>query len=58
VDMMAAYKFKVGPSQLTAQLNVDNLLSKEYVAAGADFFRNRMAAGIPRTFIGTIRMDF
>lgn len=58
LDLMAAYKFKVGSKQLTAQLNVDNILDKGYILGGADFFRNRMAVGSPRSFLGMIRMEF
>ncbi|MFO1417435.1 MAG: TonB-dependent siderophore receptor [Methylotetracoccus sp.] len=58
MDLMAAYSFKVGGKQMSAQLNVDNLLDRGYIVAGTDFFRNRMAVGAPRTFLGMIRMEF
>jgi iron complex outermembrane receptor protein len=58
MDLMASYKLKVGPSHVTFQLNAENLLDKNYIASGADFARNRLAVGVPRSFLGMIRVEF
>jgi iron complex outermembrane recepter protein len=56
VDLSAAYTWKLGPTGLTAQLNVENLLDKEY-------FKNVVSSieihpSAPRTFIGSLRIEF
>jgi len=58
VNLLAAYQWKMGPSKMTAQLNVDNLLDKTYYSAQgfgggtAGFF------GTPRAFMGSIRIEY
>jgi iron complex outermembrane receptor protein len=60
-DAMAAYQFNVGPSRLTAQVNVNNILDKTYFVAantldGAP--RAGITVGEPLTVIGSIRIDY
>lgn len=59
VDLLAAYSMKVGKSKVTAQLNVNNLLDKEYITSS--FFtgaNNRVTFGTPRSFLGSIKVEF
>jgi len=58
VNLMASYEFKVGKSKITAQFNVDNLLDKEYFPSTTGFGRNRIAVGTPRSFLGSLRIEF
>jgi len=60
-DAMASYQFKLGQSRLTAQLNVNNLLDKPYYKATDTIDgnpRGRVTVGEPRTFMGSIRLEY
>ncbi|MGH8614043.1 MAG: TonB-dependent siderophore receptor [Gammaproteobacteria bacterium] len=62
LDALAAYRRKIGPSRLTVQLNIWNLLDKVYYES-ADGFSNAPARlsivpGAPLTVLGSIRIDF
>lgn len=62
MDAMAAYRLRIGPSRVTAQLNIRNLLDKAYYE-NADFFSNnvpRLAIwpAQPLTVLGSIRVEF
>lgn len=56
VNLLASYPLKLGPTKLTAQLNVDNLLDKTYFSASNS--GNQIFFGAPRTFLGSIRLEF
>lgn len=61
-DALAAYTFKVGATRMTAQFNAYNLLDKRYFS-GADTFDASQRfygniPGAPRSFIGSIRLEF
>jgi len=58
VNLMAGYEFKVGKSKILAQLNVDNLLDKNYYPNSVGFGRERIDVGAPRTFMGSIKVEF
>ena len=60
-DMMAAYRFEVAKSRLTAQLNVNNILDKKYYESvntndGAP--RGQILAAEPLTVLGSIRLEY
>lgn len=59
VRTMAAYRFKLGPTFVTAQINADNLLNQNYVY-GTGNFPNRYAGsfGAPRSVLGSLRVEF
>ncbi|MGH8655664.1 MAG: TonB-dependent siderophore receptor [Gammaproteobacteria bacterium] len=61
LDAFAAYRWKLGPSQVTAQLNVRNLLDKDYYeSADANSNvapRNGVSPGEPLTLFGSIRVE-
>jgi len=57
VNLLTSYSWKVGASKLTTQLNVNNLLDKEYYPASA-FSRNSIEVGAPRTFMGSVRIEY
>jgi iron complex outermembrane receptor protein len=60
-DAMAAYRFKLGETRLTAQLNVNNILDKAYFKATDTIDgnpRGRVTVGEPRTFMGSIRLEY
>ncbi|MGQ0593752.1 MAG: TonB-dependent siderophore receptor [Gammaproteobacteria bacterium] len=52
VNLLASYSMKVGATKLTTQFNVDNLLDKTYFAGAS------IIPGAPRTFLGSIRIEF
>ncbi len=56
VNLLASYQWKVGPTQVIAQLNVDNLLDKEYFIPS--FTPSGIGVGTPRAFLGAIRVEY
>lgn len=57
-DAMAAYKWEIGKSRLTAQVNVNNILDKEYYKSGQTWTRLRIPAGEPLAVLGSLRLEF
>ncbi len=62
MDAFAAYKMKVGPTKVTTQFNIRNLLDKDYYES-TDPFQNvaprlGIAPGAPLTAIGSIRVEY
>ncbi|WP_020564059.1 TonB-dependent siderophore receptor [Methylosarcina fibrata] len=57
-DAMAAYKWQIGKSRLTAQVNVNNILDKEYYKSGQTWTRLRIPAGEPLSVLGSLRLEF
>ncbi len=59
-DLMAAYRWQIGKSTLTAQLNVENLFNREYIitAGGIDDPDLSLTPGPPRIILGSIRVEF
>lgn len=57
VDLLVAYEWQLGPSTLTAQLNIENLADETYFNPAAPF-QAFVAPGAPRTFIGSLRLEF
>jgi iron complex outermembrane recepter protein len=59
VDAFAAYHWKLGTSRLTAQLNVKNLLDKEYFLTSEPAFSGAgQFPGEPLTVIGALRIEY
>lgn len=58
VDLMAAYAFAFHGSHVTAQLNVDNVLDRDYYDSSADYSRARIMPGTPRAVMGQVRVEF
>lgn len=61
-DASAAYKWQIGKSRLTAQLNVRNILDQRYFA-GADTYDQYSRGygnipGEPLTFLGSIKVEY
>jgi iron complex outermembrane receptor protein len=56
MDLMAAYRWQVGRTWFTLQLNANNVLDKEYYA-GSAFFRSRVNPGVPQSFVGLLRAE-
>jgi iron complex outermembrane receptor protein len=61
-DAAAAYKWNIGPTQLTSQFNVRNILDQRYFT-GADTYDGGPRdygniPGEPLSFLGSIRVDF
>ena len=56
-NAMASYKWRMGMTKMTAQLNVSNLFDTKYYAGtiGGNYF---IQPGTPRFFMGSIRMEF
>lgn len=60
LDTMLKYQRKVGPSNVTLQFNIQNLLDKEYIASsnGGFAFIHQTMPGAPRTFLGSVKVEF
>lgn len=62
LDAFASYRWKLGPSRVTAQLNIRNLLDKKYYESTDPFSnvapRLGVYPGAPRTVIGSLRVEF
>ncbi|WP_347988622.1 TonB-dependent receptor [Methylomonas sp. AM2-LC] len=69
VDLLAAYSLKLGnKSKVSVQFNINNLLDKLYYTSAATYsstdstsvgYNSGIAAyGVPRTFMGSIRVEF
>ncbi|MDT4329083.1 TonB-dependent siderophore receptor [Methylomonas sp. MED-D] len=56
-NLMAGYELKIGKTKLSAQFNVENLLDKYYFSESGGF-RGASIYGTPRSYIGTLRLDF
>ncbi|MCQ8127108.1 TonB-dependent siderophore receptor [Methylomonas rivi] len=56
VGLMTSYEMQIGKSKVTTQLNVDNLLNKEYYAGSNS--GNFITIGAPRSFMGSIRVEY
>lgn len=56
VNLLASYGLNVGESKVTLQLNVENLLDKTYYQGTNS--GTRIGVGIPRTFLGSVRVEF
>jgi iron complex outermembrane recepter protein len=56
---MLSYRFPVGGTHVTAQINADNLLNDRYFY-GATSFNNRfsLTPGAPRGVLGSLRVEF
>jgi iron complex outermembrane receptor protein len=56
VNLMGSKSWHIGPTRLTAQLNIDNLLDKTYTSTvysyGPSYY------GAPRTFLGSIKVEY
>ncbi|SMF97568.1 iron complex outermembrane recepter protein [Methylomagnum ishizawai] len=59
-DTYAAYTLPVGPTRLTAQLNVNNVFDKRYFYAGQPYNASRAwnAPADPLTVLGSLRLEY
>jgi iron complex outermembrane receptor protein len=57
-NLMAGYSWKVGRTKLSTQLNVNNLLDKSYYDSAANSRTQGIMPGTPRSFMGSIRVEF
>jgi len=56
VNLLASYGLNVGKTRVTLQLNANNLLDKTYYSGtNTD---TRVGIGSPRTFLGSVRLEF
>jgi iron complex outermembrane recepter protein len=60
LDAALGYSFNIGKSKkMSLQFNVDNLLDKEYyTSGGSSGSRTGIRTGVPRTFLGSVRIEF
>lgn len=56
VNLLASYAWKIGGSKLTTQFNVNNLLDKTFYPTS--FGRDSIEVGAPRTFMGSVRIEY
>jgi iron complex outermembrane receptor protein len=55
-NLMSSYQWRWGGTQMTAQLNVQNLFDTDYFQTGS-FGNLFIFPGAPRTFVGMIKME-
>jgi len=63
VDLLASYTRKIAKTNVTLQLNVINLMDKEYTHDGfilstAPTLQTRATWGTPRSFMGSVKVEF
>lgn len=58
VDAFAAYKWKLGPSRVTIQLNINNLFDKRYFESSGYGDSNTLIPGAPANVFGLVRVEF
>jgi iron complex outermembrane receptor protein len=58
VDTMVNYNFHLRKSNLALQVNIHNLLDRNYFEASGDFWRSRIAPGSPLAVMSSIRFAF
>jgi iron complex outermembrane recepter protein len=60
LDTMLRYQRNIDPSKVSLQFNIENLLDKEYIASSNGFasFIHQTMPGTPRTFIGSVKVEF
>ncbi|MGH8547299.1 MAG: TonB-dependent siderophore receptor [Methylococcales bacterium] len=56
VDLLLGYSRTIGPTKASVQFNIENLLDKEYFVSSAN--RNNILPGVPRTFLGLLRIEY
>lgn len=57
LDAMASYTHRIGDHRLTAQVNINNLLDKEYYAS-TDGFSTGIMPGAPINVFGSLKYEF
>jgi iron complex outermembrane receptor protein len=57
LGLMTGYEFRIGKTKLLTQFNVDNLLDKYYFSESGGF-RGGAVYGAPRSYMGTVRVEF
>ncbi|MGH8472614.1 MAG: TonB-dependent receptor domain-containing protein, partial [Gammaproteobacteria bacterium] len=58
VNLMAGYQWKAGPSRVTVQFNIENLLDKDYFYSSTGDRIGGAHFGAPRTFLGSVGLEF
>ncbi|MGH8549735.1 MAG: hypothetical protein ACRERU_14260, partial [Methylococcales bacterium] len=58
LDAMAAYRFDIKGAQLATQLNIYNLLDKEYFAYSSGGRLGGAFTAEPLTVIGSLRVEY
>ena len=56
MNVMLSKFWKIGASRVTAQLNIDNLTDKTYIASIYSYGPSHY--GAPRTFMGSVRIEY
>jgi len=56
VNLMGSYSWRIGPTRVTAQLNIDNIADTHYFAGSNS--GNFIMPGAPRTFLGSLKVEF
>jgi len=56
MNLMLGYGLKVGPTKVSAQLNIDNLIDKTYHSGSNSAYQIQF--GAPRTFLGSLRVEY
>jgi len=57
-NLLTSYAMKVGKTRVTAQLNINNLFDKEYFPSSSSGSLARIAVGMPRVFLGSVRVEY
>ncbi len=58
VDALVKYKLPIAKAKTTLQFNIENLLDHQYYSASIPFNNHAINPGAPRTFMGSIKVEF
>lgn len=58
IDTLLRYQLPVAKSKLTMQFNIENLLDHRYYTSSSAFNSNFVNPGAPRTFMGSVKVEF
>lgn len=58
VDALIKYKLPIKKAKTTLQFNVENLLDHQYYAASIPFNSHALNPGAPRSFMGSVKVEF
>jgi len=58
LDALVKYQLPLAKAKTTLQFNIENLLDHQYYASSSPFNKNFVNPGQPRTFMGSVKVEF
>lgn len=58
IDALLKYQLPLAKAKTTVQFNIENLLDHRYYTASSAFNSNFVVPGSPRTFLGSVKVEF